>query len=203
MGKIGLFGGTFDPVHNGHIAIAMAARDRLQLDKTVLIPAGDPPHKAMKKVTDKWHRLHMAELAFLPLGSCDISDYEVKKDTPSYSVDMLRHFQNIYPDNELFFIIGADSFADLPTWWHYRELLQLCSIVVVSRPDTKKSELLERFSGDEEPPRVFYLDNVHMDVSSTQIRAMLYRGEDVSALVPGAVCKYIKEHGLYVKSIKH
>lgn len=203
MGRIGLYGGTFDPVHNGHIAIAMAARDRLQLDKIVLIPAGDPPHKAMKKVTDKRSRLRMAELAFLPLGGCEVSDYEVTKDTPSYSVDMLRHFQTIYPDNELFFIIGADSFADLPTWWHYRELLQLCSLVVVSRPDTEKSELLERFSGDEEPPRVFYLDCVHMDVSSTQIRAMLYRGEDVSELVPGAVCSYIEERGLYAKQNKH
>lgn len=102
-------------------------------------------------------------------------------------------------DCELFFIIGADSFADLPTWWHYRELLTLCNIIVVSRPNTEKAELLTKFKGDEEPPRVFFLDNVHMDVSSTQIRAQIYAGEDVSRLVPDNVLQYIKENKLYVK----
>lgn len=197
MGKIGLFGGTFDPVHNGHIAVAQEAKKRLCLDKIILIPAGDPPHKTQKKVTQKQHRLRMTELAFEPFDGYEISDYEIRKNTPSYSVDMIRHFHETFAGSELFFIIGADSFADLPSWWHYRELLSLCSIIVVSRPDTEKSDLLADFSGDEEAPRVFFLDNLHMDISSTQIRAMVYHGQDVTAFVPETVCRYIQENRLY------
>lgn len=199
MARIGLLGGTFDPVHNGHIAIGEEAKARLSLDKIILIPTGDPPHKANKKVTDKHHRFRMCELVFLPLGGYEVSDYEIKKETPSYSVDMLRYFGEVYPDDELFFIIGADSFRDLPTWWHYRELLRLCTIIVISRPDTEKSELLSLFSGDEEPPRVFYLDSVSMDISSTQIRAMTYRGQDVTHLIPDVAWQYMKENRLYMK----
>ena len=199
MQRVGLFGGTFDPPHIGHIKVLTEAEKRLTLDRLILIPAGDPPHKTEKKVTDKQHRLHMTKLAFLPFANCSVSDYEIVKQTPSYSVDLIKHFREEMRDCELFFIIGADSFADLPTWWHYRELLTLCNIIVVSRPDTEKAELLTKFKGDEEPPRVFFLDNVHMDVSSTQIRAQIYAGEDVSRLVPDNVLQYIKENKLYVK----
>lgn len=199
MAKIGLFGGTFDPVHNGHVAIAKEAKKRLALDEIILIPCGDPPHKVSKEISGKTHRMAMTEQVFLPLGGFSVSDYEITKETPCYSVDMLKHFKKLYPDDELFFIIGADSFHDIPTWWHYRELLSLCTIIVVSRPDTKKSELLSRFAGDEPPPRVFYLDNVAYDVSSTQIRSMVYHGQNISALVPDAITQYIKKNKLYSK----
>lgn len=199
MQRIGLFGGTFDPPHIGHIRVLAEAKSRLNLDRLILIPAGDPPHKTEKKVTDKLHRLRMTELAFLPLADCSVSDYEIKKQAPSYSVDLIRHFREAYPDSELYFIIGADSFADMPTWWHYRELLTLCKMIVVSRPDTKKSELLKKFEGNENPPRMFFLDEVCMDVSSTQIRAQIYAGKDVSATVPEAVLRYIEQNHLYRK----
>lgn len=199
MARIGLFGGTFDPVHNGHIAIAKEAFKKLALDEIILIPCGDPPHKTKKDISDKAHRLAMTEMAFSSLGGFSVSDYEIKKQTPCYSVDMLKHFKKLYPDDELFFIIGADSFHDIPTWWHYRELLSLCTIIVVSRPDIDKSELFSRFAGDEAPPRVFYLGNVAYDVSSTQIRAMVYRRQDISKLVPDKVVQYIKKNELYTK----
>ncbi len=197
MRKVGLFGGTFDPPHIGHIKVLTEAQKRLGLDSLILIPAGGPPHKANKRVTDRSHRLHMAELAFSGLPDCRISEYEIRKQTPSYSVDLVKHFRQKLPDCELYFIIGADSFADLPTWWHYRELLTLCRMIVVSRPDTEKAELLQKFEGNETPPRVFFLDNVHMDISSTQIRALIYANKDVSELVPENVRQYIKENHLY------
>lgn len=197
MQKVGLFGGTFDPPHIGHIEILKEAKKRLALDKLILIPAGDPPHKTNKTVTEKKHRLRMTELAFSSLLDCCISEYEMNKQAPSYSVDLLKHFRRILPDCELYFIIGADSFAALPSWWHYRELLTLCRMIVISRPDTEKTKLLQQFHGDETPPRVFFLNRLQLDISSTQIRARLSEHKDVSAWLPENVLQYIREHHLY------
>lgn len=197
MRKVGLFGGTFDPPHIGHVKILEEAKERLGLDRLILIPAGDPPHKTSQSVTDKRHRLRMAELAFASLPDCKISEYEINKHAPSYSVDLLKHFRRELPDCELYFIIGADSFAALPTWWHYRELLSLCRMIVVSRPDTEKAKLLQKFHGDESPPRVFFLNRLQMDVSSTKIRTLLAEHKDVSAWLPENVLQYIRRNHLY------
>ena len=197
MAKIGIFGGTFDPIHNGHFSIACEAKKRLSLDCVILVPAGDPPHKSKKKGTDKAHRLRLTELVFAGKEGFLVSDYEIQKDGPAYSVDLIRYFKECYPEDELFFVIGADSFRDLPTWWHYRELLEMVHFVVLSRPDTEKAELLSLFSGDEVPPRVFYFSDMAVDISSTQVRALAYRGEDIGALVPDVVLEYINEHQLY------
>lgn len=194
--KTGLYGGTFDPLHNGHMKVAQAAKNHLQLDSIVFIPAGDPPHKADQTITDKKHRLAMVQLAAEAEGA-QVSEWELSRTEKSYSVETVQHFLEVYPEEELFFIIGADSFRDMPSWWHYRELMQLCSFVVVSRPDADKESLLSRFEGDETPPRVFFLDNIFMDISSTQIRNMVAEGKDISRLVPQAVHDYIMMHKLY------
>lgn len=194
--KTGLFGGTFDPIHNGHLKLAQFAKNRLELDRIICIPSGDPPHKTDKKVTEKHHRLAMVEEA-LKDTDIEISAWEINRKEKSYSVDLIKHFAKEYPDDELYFIIGADSFYDLPTWWHYRELLGLCRFVVVARPDTDKEALLTRFDGTEKPPRVFFLDDLLMDISSTKIREMVKEGKDISHLVPKPVVHYINNHGLY------
>ncbi|MBQ2696599.1 MAG: nicotinate-nucleotide adenylyltransferase [Clostridia bacterium] len=194
--KTGLYGGTFDPLHNGHIKVAQAAKNHLQLDRIIFIPAGDPPHKTEQEITDKAHRLAMVKMAAEAVGA-SVSDWELSRKERSYSVETVRHFKELYPDDEIFFIIGADSFRDLPSWWHYRELMGMCNFVVVSRPDVEKSTFLSRFDGDEIPPRVFFLDNIFMDISSTGIRQMVKEGEDISRLVPPAVAGYIKTNGLY------
>lgn len=194
--KTGLYGGTFDPLHNGHIKVAQAAKNHLQLDRIIFIPAGDPPHKTDKKITDKFHRLAMTRLVAENVGA-EVSDWELSRKEKSYSTLTVQHFKELYPEDEIYFIIGADSFRDLPSWWHYRELMGLCSFVVVSRPDVDKSTFLSRFSGDETPPRVFFLDNILMDISSTQIRNMVADGEDVSRLVPTYIAEYIQANGLY------
>lgn len=194
--KTGLFGGTFDPIHNGHIKLIHFVKNRLGLDRIICIPSGDPPHKTNKKVTEKHHRLAMVEEA---LKDTDIliSDWEINRKEKSYSVELIKHFSTELPDDELYFIIGADSFYDLPTWWHYRELLGLCRFVVVARPDTDKEALLSRFDGTEKPPRVFFLDDLLMDISSTQIRKMVKEEKDISHLVPEPVVYYIYNHSLY------
>ncbi len=194
--KTGLYGGTFDPLHNGHVKVAQAAKNNLQLDRIILIPAGDPPHKTGKEITAKEHRLAMTRLVAETVGA-EVSDWELLKTEKSYSLETVRHFCEQYPEDEIFFIIGADSFRDLPTWWRYRELMTLCNFVVVSRPDVPEDTLLSNFAGDEAPPRVFFLDNILVDVSSTQIRRMVKAGEDISRLVPPEVLNYIESKGLY------
>ena len=194
--KTGLYGGTFDPLHNGHIKVAQAAKNHLQLDRIIFIPAGDPPHKTGKDITDKAHRLAMVQMAAEAVGA-SVSDWELSRREKSYSVETVRHFKELYPTDEIFFIIGADSFRDMPSWWHYRELMGMCNFVVVSRPDVERSTFLSRFNGDEKPPRVFFLDNIFMDISSTQIRQKVKEGEDISRLVPPVVAAYIKENNIY------
>ena len=194
--KIGLFGGTFDPLHNGHIKVAQEAKNRLQLDKIIFIPSGDPPHKTDKKVTDKRHRFNMVKEAVEPVGAF-VSDWEMNREEKSYSVETVRHFQAEYPEDDIYFIIGADSFRDIPTWWHYRELMSLCTFVVVTRPDVSEESLLSLYAGDEIPPRVFFLEGIFMDISSTEIRRMAKAGKDVSHLVPESVNRYMVAHQLY------
>lgn len=195
--KIGLFGGTFDPPHNAHIAVAEKALCEYSLDRIIFIPAGDPPHKKDKEKTDKMLRLKMISLALGGYENFFVSDYEINLSKPSYSVNTIKHFKEKYPYDELYFIIGGDSFRDIPTWFNYRELISLCSLIVLARPDTPKNKLLELFSGDEKPPRVFYSSSLFMDISSTEIRQKISRGEDVKDLIPAKVLEIITKENLY------
>ncbi len=194
--RTGLFGGTFDPIHLGHIKVAQSAKQNLQLDRVILIPAGDPPHKTRQRITSQAHRLAMVRLVAEQEDFC-VSTWELERREKSYSLEMVRHFKSAYPQDELFFIIGADSFRDLPLWWRYRELMALCTFIVVSRPEVDPKTFLTRFQGDETPPRVFFLHDVAEAVSSTQIRAGAARGEALSHLVPPVVADYIHTHKLY------
>lgn len=194
--KIGLYGGTFDPIHNGHIKVVQAAKIFLQLERIIFIPAGDPPHKTGKRITAKEHRLAMVQKV-ATLVDAQVSDWELLKQEKSYSVETVRHFQAEFPDDEIYFIIGADSFYDMPTWWHYEELMALCNFVVVSRPDYEKELLLSKFKGSEKPPRVFFLDDIFVDISSTDIREKVAGGKDISKLVPPEVSAYIERYHLY------
>ena len=200
MSKIGLFGGTFDPIHNAHIAVAHEAMEEFSLDRIILIPAGEPPHKLKKDKSGKSLRLAMTELAVENIENFSVSDYEINLDMPCYSVNTVKHFRKLYPGDELYFIIGADSFRDMPTWWRYRELTELCAFIVISRPGIPEGTLLGEFDGDERPPRVFYSRDIKMDISSTAIRRRCARGEAVDGLVPPVIAEFIKNEGLYRKS---
>lgn len=197
MKKIGLFGGTFDPIHIGHIKIAEAARDKAKLSEVIFIPAGEPPHKTEKKQENKEDRLEMTKLAVSRHQFFSVSDYEIKLKEKSYSLNLIKHFKKVYPEDKLYFIIGADSLYDLPEWYHYEEFMTLCEFIVISRPGIKKEHLLNKFSGKEKPFRAFFIDNINIGISSTQVRQLLKEGESVRQLVPAEVCDYIEKHGLY------
>ena len=198
MSRIGLFGGTFDPIHIGHTDIAEIVKEKLNLDKIIFIPAGNPPHKTDKDVTDKIDRFNMVKLATEKYDSFCVSDYEINKAERSYSVNLLKYFKEIYFEDELFFIIGGDSLYNLPAWWHYEELISLCSFVVVSRPDQyEKEHLLDKFSGKEKPFRAFFIDDIKIDISSTAIREKLKKGQNVQNMLHESVYGYIKDNRLY------
>ncbi len=198
MGKIGLFGGTFDPIHMGHIALAKRVLEQFGLDKIIFIPAGNPPHKSAKKVTDKQHRYKMVQLATEDEPSFFVSDFELLSSTPNYSYLTISHFKQQFAGDEIFFIVGGDSFRDFPDWKNYKTLLSLCTFIVVPRPEITPAQYFEKFRGDETPPRVFFLKNFAMPVSSTLIRKNLQAAKRDFSQLPLAVAEYIKTNKLYL-----
>lgn len=203
MGKIGLFGGTFDPVHLGHIALAKSVVEAFSLDRLIFIPAGNPPHKQNKHITDAKHRFEMVRLATAGETKFFVSDYEVESKTPNYSYLTISHFKKEFPNDEIFFLVGGDSFRDFPDWKNYRTLLSMCQFLVVPRPGVEKQEYLEKFHGDEVPPRVFFLKDFSYDLSSTKVREMFAQGQNAEEKVPKAVYDYIRKNQLYQTGASH
>ena len=186
--KIAIFGGTFDPIHNGHLQIAAAAADRFHLDRILFVPAAHPPHKLGQQSAPYDDRLHMVELACAADQRFEASAIEAGS-AKSYSIVTIERVKSqLDPADELYFLIGADAFADVETWHRWRELASQVTFIVVSRPG---------FSFDvPEGFRVQPLDDVRLPMSSTAIRARLAEGRaDVPA--PGAVLDYIRRRGLY------
>ena len=144
--RLGIFGGTFDPIHHGHLVAAEAARHRLALDRVLFVPAGRPPHKPDRPIADAGHRLRMLELAIAAKTYFAISHVDLERPGPHYTTDtvqLLRHQYNLSPD-ECFFIIGGDSLVDLPTWYHASELITLCRLAVSHRPGYRPSNFAHR-----------------------------------------------------------
>lgn len=201
MSKIGLFGGTFDPVHYGHISLANRVLNEFSLDEIIFIPSGNPPHKAEKNVTEKQHRFNMVQLAVSDSPQFSVSDYELNNDRLNYSYITISHFKEENPKDEIYFIVGGDSFRDFPSWKNYRTLISLCAFIVVPRPGVAPAGYFKNFHGDEAPPRVFFLSGFSCGISSTSIRRLLADGGIIKGLVPQSVEQYIKTNNLY-RSLK-
>lgn len=217
--KIGLLGGTFDPVHNGHLAVATHVESTLDLDSILFIPAALPPHKAGH--ADGWeissfaHRFAMLEMAVSANSSFAVSDIEAKRSSPSYSIDTINLLiPQIGQQADIYFIIGVDAFFEIDTWKRYKELTALVSFVVITRPayaPDRVGEVISRNfpgyvcdSGHEiwsspEKKGTFILQHMEpVPISSTDIRNKVRCGEPISGLVPPPVESYIRQHNLYV-----
>lgn len=198
--RIGVLGGTFDPVHLGHLAIAKEARARLNLDEVIFMPASQPWMKRNMPISPAEHRLEMLKLALGGKPYFKISTAEIKRTGLSYSVDTVAELRKkLGASTEIFFIVGWDSLAGLPRWREPAKLISMCQFVAVprpgySRPDVKAMELA--IPGLSQ--RVLMLDKPEIAISATEIRERVRRGLPISHLVPGSVERYIKEHGLYV-----
>ena len=197
--RIGILGGTFDPIHYGHLAVADAARDALGLERVILIPAGRPWLKAGQSVTDAAHRLAMARLAVDGRRGFEVSSIEIDRPGPTYTVDTLAELRReLGEDATLHLILGMDSVRELRRWWQPGRLFDLCHIAAVSRPgarDVSPDEFAREF-----PTSVGRLSVVRgpmLDISATDIRHRAAAGASIAELVPPAVEWYIFENGLY------
>lgn len=202
--RVGILGGTFDPVHNGHLAVARAAKERLVLDKVFLVPAFAPPHKGDAKAPGR-DRLAMVRLAVADEPGLCADDVELSRGGVSYSIDTVRAFrERLGPEARLWWIIGADTTPELATWKDVRELARLCTFAPVTRPGWTL-DALETLRGVMDDVSIAamreHLISIEgVDVSSSEIRERVASGESVDALVPPAVARYIREHRLYAHS---
>lgn len=207
--RIGIFGGTFDPVHIGHLRSALEVAEFMALDELRLIPSARPPHREAPQVSAH-DRLAMVELAVAGLSPLCVDDREFKRDKPSYSIDTLESLRaELAADDQLFLILGWDAFCGLPTWHRWNALLEHCHILVLQRPDadseapeTLRNLLAARSISDPltlEGPggQISFIWQTPLAVSATQIRTLLASGKSVRYLVPDAVLTYIHAHGLY------
>jgi len=197
--KIGFFGGTFNPIHNAHINVALAARDKLGLDKVMLVIAADPPHKGNEFLAHQWARYDMVCAAVKEYPELEVSTVEFELAPPSYSVKTLRLLKERSPNDEIYFILGSDSFLKLERWYEYREIMKLCKFGVYLRGGDDVSLVLEykeRYLSQYGAQSVI-LDGEVSDVSSTSIRELVAQNRDFSDILPGDVCEYIDKNGLY------
>ena len=220
--RIGLFGGTFDPIHFGHLRAALEVKQGFDLDQIVMIPAAQPPHKTGAQLSDAMDRLKMVELGVSGNSGFSVSDVQLQRSGPSYSIDTINHFKTSSgKGTEVFFISGLDAFLEIDTWKSYEELLRQIAFIVIARPIFDGSDTASRWKrleqyinttisadyqfsdpsacfihSDAKP--IYIFDVTSLDISSTRIRSLIKKGQPITYLVPEAVENYVNRRGLYL-----
>ena len=189
MSRIGILGGTFDPPHNGHIAIAETAICKLKLKEVIFVPAKTPPHKSREEISSQQDRLAMIKLAVGERDKFRISEIEFDRRGPSYTVDTLIELQRQNPNDEFYFLIGADNISEMESWYQPERILEIVKVAAAGRPgfspEGRFSAMIESF------------DMTPMNVSSTMIREKVRSDQSISGLLPPAVEEYILKRNLY------
>jgi nicotinate-nucleotide adenylyltransferase len=217
--KVGIFGGTFNPIHYGHLRAAEEAKEKATLDKILFIPSGRPPLKN-RDIADARHRYEMTRLAIMKNTHFELSDSECRQTGKSYTVKTLKELKRSHPERDFYFILGIDAFLDIPNWWHYEELLTLAHFIIISRPgfqfidlqmspviETKKSVLRKLDNKEIELytinlqglTRLVLLRLAPVGISSTEIRSRIKQGRSIKYLLPAPVESYIIANKLYRK----
>ena len=195
--RLGLFGGTFDPPHFGHLIVAQEVVERLSLDRLLFLVAGRPPHKLGEILSPSSLRVEMAQAAVAGNPSFDVSEIELDREGPTYTVDTLRHFRGTYPDAELFFLLGADQLAEFHEWHEPEEIAQLASVVAVGRDGVDPRDLSPVGFGPG-GELIFLSPRVtRVDISSSEVRDRVRAGRSIRYLVPETVKRIIETHRLY------
>lgn len=207
---IGIFGGTFDPIHMGHLRVAEEVREAFSLDKIFFVPGGMPPHKRQRKVAGPEERLRMLRSAVRGNRFFRVSEIEIKRTGPSYTIDTLKDFEKRFSD--LYFLIGIDAFSEIDTWHLYRELFYHTNFIVMTRPFGAGRTITEILPGDvkkdfrktndsfyvhKSGKKIHLHDITQIDISSTKIKELLKKHRSIRYLVPASVEKIIGERGLY------
>lgn len=195
MRKIGIMGGTFNPVHNAHLIMARYAKEQYGLDDIIFMTSGNPPHKKNMDMPDAKVRHEMLKAAIGNDADFTADDYEVNLSEYSYSVNTLRHLKKLYPDDSIYFIIGGDSLCDFPKWYKPQEILSLCTLLVYPRKTDTEADInktKEMYGGD-----IFLINSPEIEISSTEIRKRLAEGKSVRHMIPDSVLEYIRKNKLY------
>ena len=197
--RVGILGGTFDPIHVGHLMTAEAVRDEYHLDKVIFIPAAVPPHKQNQDVTEAMHRYVMTVLATCSNPNFEVSDIEMNRPRPSYTIDTIRELlERFGEDTEFYFITGADAIQEIHTWDRIEELLEMCHFIGASRqgclPDVNQ---IKASFGELGKRKIHRLETPELEISSTDIRNRIKKGYSIKYIVPTAVEQYIYKQGLY------
>lgn len=197
MPEIGLMGGSFNPIHCGHVALARAALESGRVERVLFLPTGNPPHKK-EGLADKFDRLRMVELAVEHEAGMAVCREEIDRDGVIYTVDTLAALKRKMPDCTLTYLIGADTLRALGTWRRVETVIERCKFLVMMREGETREEVI-RLAGlwTQRGAQIDFLDARKMDISSTQIREQIQKGLPFERLVPQAVAYYIHEHGLY------
>ena len=197
--RLGIFGGAFNPVHNGHINLAKSYLNSLNLDKLLIIPTGNPPHRDAAGLADGKSRLDMLSLAFGGVDKIEVSDIEFQRKEKSYTYETVKEIRKIYADAEIFLIIGADQFLSFDKWYRYEDLLKEVVLCTAAREENMR-DAIEAYAkvllGGKY--NYFLADFSPIVVSSSEIREKLIKREDISQLVPEKVYEYIKDKELYI-----
>ncbi len=226
--RIGIYGGTFDPVHNGHLEVAEAVLNAFAMDRMLFVPAFTPPHKRKRIISSPFHRMAMLALATAPSPKMLVSTIELESPSRPYTIETLGRLQTEFEPVRLFFIMGADSFRDVTSWHEYERILSDYDVVVAMRPNYEGYESAEDAAGrltpelktrivdlrggrdssevadlaneDLKSPRIYLTDYVTVDVSATGIRDAVEEGRTIEEMVPPSVAAYIEKYQLYRKS---
>ncbi len=197
--RVGILGGTFDPIHVGHLVTAEAVRNEYKLDKVIFIPAAIPPHKQEQSVTPALHRYIMTVLATYSNPYFEVSPIEMNRPCPSYTIDTIYELIEKYgEDTEFYFITGADAIAEIPTWDRIEELLGICQFIAATRQGCLPNvDNIKEYFGELGQKRIHRLNTPELEISSTDIRARIKNGISIKYIVPLPVEQYIYKEGLY------
>lgn len=192
-------GGTFDPIHLGHLVAAETARQAFHLRKVIFVPAGRPPHKEGEPITDSNHRYLMTVLATVSHPQFEVDRVEIDREGPSYSVDTVAHFARCHPGSNMYFITGADAVLEICSWHNCHRLLAMCQVVAATRPgyDLAGLSRLAELVGEELFSRIHPLEVPALAISSSDLRRLVAQGKSIRYLVPAPVEEYIHKHSLY------
>jgi nicotinate-nucleotide adenylyltransferase len=188
--SIGIFGGTFDPIHKGHIAIAKQAMKQLSLTRVYFVPTSIPPHKQLRSSATAKHRLAMVKLALEGQNNFKVSSLELQRGGISYTIDTVKSFKKLFPSEKLVLIVGEDNLTQFTSWKSPKTILQLCSLAVYKRKNISRTLINYTYSYE-------MIKGPFLPVSSTEVRQKIEHGKSISRLLPKSVLSYIKQHSLY------